>query len=377
MNWIAWRMLVGHRTKYLAMLFGVTFASLLIAQQLAIFCGVLRMTTGQIRDIEEAPIWVLTPHVRYVDDLEPLSDRSLDRVRSVAGVAWAVRLEKGFSRAQLDDGHFQQVILLGLDDATLVGGPRTMLVGEVTDLQRPDAVILDEVGHQLLFPDQPWQIGRVLTINHHRAVLVGVCRASLTFQTLPLVYVRVSQASHYLPPDRKTVSAILVQAQPSVAVPELCQRIQTQTGLLALTREEFAGRTIDHYLQRTGLLANFGTTVLLGFLVGIAISGQTFYTFTVENLPQFAMLKAMGAVNRRLVWMILQQSALVGAIGYGLGVGLAAVFGELTRGHSKLVFHMPWQVLVGTGVAIVLVTMLTSVLSILRVLRVEPARVLR
>ncbi len=160
MHWIAWRMLVGHRTKYVAMLFGVTFAALLIAQQLAIFCGVLRMTTGQIRDIEEAPIWVLTPQVRYIDDLEPLSERRLDQVRSVPGVAWAVRLEKGFSRAQLADGHFQQVILLGLDDATLVGAPRTMLVGSVTDLQQPDAVILDEVGHQLLWPDQPWQVGR-------------------------------------------------------------------------------------------------------------------------------------------------------------------------------------------------------------------------
>jgi putative ABC transport system permease protein len=377
MHWIAWRMLVGHRTKYVAMLFGVTFAALLIAQQLAIFCGVLRMATGQIRDIEDAPIWVLTPQVRYIDDLEPLSERRLDQVRSVPGVAWAVRLEKGFSRAQLADGHFQQVILMGLDDATLVGAPRTMLVGSVRDLEQPDAVILDEVGHQLLWPDQPWQVGRVLTINHHRAVVVGICRASLTFQTLPLVYTRVSQAAHYLPPERKTVSAILVQGRSSVPVPELCQRIQAQTGLLALTREEFAGRTIDHYLRRTGLLANFGTTVLLGFLVGIAISGQTFYTFTVENLTQFAMLKAMGATNRRLVGIVLLQAALVGSIGYSLGVGLAAIFGELTRGHSKLVFYMPWQVLVGTGAAIVVVTMLTSLLSVLRVLHVEPARVMR
>jgi putative ABC transport system permease protein len=377
MNWIAWRMLVGQRTKYLAMLFGITFASLLIAQQLAIFCGVLRMTTGQIRDIEEAPIWVLTPQVHYIDDLEPLSDRRLNQVRSVPGVAWAVRLEKGISRAQLDDGQFHQVILLGLDDATLIGAPRIMLAGAVTDLRKPDAVIIDEIGHQMLWPDQPWQIGRELTINHHRAVVAGVCRASVTFQTLPIVYSRVSQAAHYLPPDRRTMSAILVKGRPTVPVSELCRRIEARTGLLALTREEFSDRTIDYALQRTGLLANFGTTVLLGFLVGIAISGQTFYTFTVENLPQFAMLKAMGAVNRRLVGMVLQQSALVGSIGYGLGVGLAAVFGELTRGHSKLVFHMPWQVLVGTGAAIVLVTMLTSLLSILRVLHVEPARVLR
>jgi putative ABC transport system permease protein len=377
MNWIAWRMLVGQRTKYLAMLFGITFAALLIAQQCSIFCGVLRMTTGQIRDIEDAPIWVLTPHVRYIDDLEPMSDQRLDQVRGVPGVAWAVRLEKGLSRLQLADGRFQQVILLGLDDATLVGAPRTMLAGTVADLRKPDAVLIDEIGHQMLWPNQPWQIGRELTINHHRAVVAGVCRASVTFQTLPIVYARVSQAAHYLPPDRRTMSAVLVHPRPLVSVPELCRRIQTETGLLALTREEFADRTIEYALQRTGLLANFGTTVLLGFIVGIAISGQTFYTFTVENLPQFAMLKAMGAVNRRLVTMILQQAATVGSIGYGLGVGLAAMFGEMTRGHSKLVFHMPWQVLVGTGAAIVLVTMLSSVLSIIRVLRVEPARILR
>src|SRR6516165_4386929 len=131
MNWIAWRMLVGQRTKYLAMLFGITFAALLIAQQCSIFCGVLRMATGQIRDIEDAPIWVLTPQVRYIDDLEPMSEQRLDQVRSVPGVAWAVRLEKGLSRVQLDDGRFQQVILFGLDDDTLVGAPRTMLAGTV------------------------------------------------------------------------------------------------------------------------------------------------------------------------------------------------------------------------------------------------------
>jgi putative ABC transport system permease protein len=75
--------------------------------------------------------------------------------------------------------------------------------------------------------------------------------------------------------------------------------------------------------------------------------------------------------------MILLQAALVGTTGYGLGVGLAALFGELTRGHSKLVFHMPWQVLVGTGAAVVFITMLASLLSVLRVARVEPALAVR
>jgi len=377
MNWLALRMLLGNRAKYVAMLFGITFASLLICQQCSIFCGVMRMCTGQIRDVQDAGIWVLAPQVRYIDDLRPLSDKQIEAVRSVPGVAWAVPLQKGYGRVHLEDGRFQQVILFGLDDATLVGAPQHMLQGQLTDIQRPDGIIIDEVGHQLLWPGEPLQLGRVVTLNERRAVVVGICRASLTFQTLPIFYARRSQAAHYLPPERRTVSAILAQPHEGQTSDEVCARIQARTGLLALTQEQFAWLTIDHYLRRTGILLNFGTTVLLGFMVGVAISGQSFYTFTVENLPQFGMLKAMGTSNRRLMGMIMLQAAVVGSIGYGAGVGLAAIFGELTRGHSKLVFFMPWQVLIVTGLAVLLVVVSASLLSIRRVLRLEPAIIVR
>ena len=49
MNWIALKMLTGDRAKYLGIIFGVTFASLLMAQQASIFCGLMRHTTSQIR----------------------------------------------------------------------------------------------------------------------------------------------------------------------------------------------------------------------------------------------------------------------------------------------------------------------------------------
>jgi putative ABC transport system permease protein len=377
MFWVAWRMLVGNRAKYGAMLFGISFAAMLISQQCSIFCGVMRMCTGQIRDVEDAPIWVLAPETRYIDDLEPLPDRRVEEVRGVPGVAWAVPLRKGYARVHLGDGRFHQVMLFGLDDATLVGAPHSLLAGELTDLRRPDSIVIDELGYRLLWPDEPVRAGREITIGDRRAVVVGVCQASLTFQTLPVLFARRSQAAHYLPPEPRTVSAVLVRGRDGVPPAELCARIHAETGLLALTRDEWAERTIDHYLRRTGILLNFGTTVLLGLMVGVAISGQSFYTFTIENLPQFGMLKAMGVTDRRLAAMILLQAAVVGGIGYGVGVGLAAAYGELTRGHSKLVFFMPWQVLVFTGAAVLLVTAGTSLVSIRRVARVEPALIVR
>ena len=123
MNWVALRMLTGDRVKYLGIVFGVTFAALLMAQQSAIFCGLMRNTTSQIRDIQGGDIWVMDDNVQFIDDVKPMTEGKLDVVRSVDGVAWAVRLYKGIGRARLDNGNFQQMILIGVDDATLVGAP--------------------------------------------------------------------------------------------------------------------------------------------------------------------------------------------------------------------------------------------------------------
>src|SRR3954471_1341757 len=144
-------MLTGDAAKYLAIIFGITFASLLIAQQSSIFCGLMLMTTGQIQDIQGAEIWAMDPDVQHVDDIKPLSENELYRVRGVPGVEWAVRLYKGLARARLPDGNFQQVILIGLDDATLVGAPTAMVVGTLADLRQPDAVIMDERGYRDLW----------------------------------------------------------------------------------------------------------------------------------------------------------------------------------------------------------------------------------
>src|SRR5437868_10023566 len=138
MSWIALKMLMGDRAKYFGIVFGVTFAALLMTQQASIFWGLMTNTTSQIRDIEEADIWVMDPNVRFVDDVKPLSDDDLYRVRGVPGVQWAVRLYKGTARARFQDGNFQQFILIGLE-ATLVGAPRKILAGSLADLRKPDA----------------------------------------------------------------------------------------------------------------------------------------------------------------------------------------------------------------------------------------------
>ena len=378
MHSIALEMLMGNRTKYFAIVFGVAFASLLITQQCSIFCGAMLRTTSQIRDIEGADIWVMDEHVEYLGDVRPLRESDLSLVRGVEGVKWAARLYRGHSRLQLAGGQFQKTVLIGLDDATLAGAPKQMVLGSVPDLRRPDAVSLDRAGYELLWPGEPLRIGRIFEMNDRRAVLVGICEASATFiLSYPIVYTTYARAVAYSPPQRKQLSFVLAQSERHSSTEEVCRRIQRQTGLQAVTRSTFERMTIEYFLRRTGVAVNFGVTVLLGFIIGVTIAGQTFYTFTVENLKQYGTLKALGLSNRRIMGMILLQSALVSITGYGMGVGLAAMFGEAARANSKLAFYMPWQVLVVTGVAVLLIALLSSLLSARRAFIMDPAVVFR
>jgi putative ABC transport system permease protein len=374
MTWIALKMLTGDRGKYYAILFGVSFASLLIAEQSATFCGIMLRTTSQIRDLHGADIWVMNSNVRYVDDLKAISDDDVFRVRGVPGVAWAVNLYRGQGQAQLENGNYQGVILMGLNDASLVGAPVKMLVGKLGDLQNPDAILVDEAGFHQMWPGEPLHTGKVIQMNDRRAVVVGVYRASQTFMTLPVIFTRFSQATLFVPPYRRLMPFVLAKCQPGEPPAEVASRIEAQTRLQALSTREFSLHTMNHYLQHTGIPINFGTTVLLGFLVGCAISGQTFYLFTVENLKQFGTLKAMGLDDRRIVQMILIQALVVAGIGYGLGIGLATIFGIVAEHYvSMMAFFLPWQVLVLTGVAVLLIALVASLISIRRVLVLEPA----
>ncbi len=382
MNWVALRMLTGDKTKYFGIIFGVAFAALLMGQQSAIFCGLMRNTTSQIRDIEGGDIWVMDRNVQFVDDTKPMSENKLLRVRGVEGIQWAVRLYKSIARAKLAEGNFQQVILIGLDDASLVGAPRPdrILNGELGDLRQPNAVFLDEFGWRYLYGEEPYAPGKTLEMNDKRAVIVGLCKCNPTFQTFPILYCTYSQAIQFVPQERKTLSFILAKVNDDVTPETVCERITTQTGLKAETNDQFFWSTIKYYMERTGIPINFGITVALGFFVGCAIAGQTFYLFTLENLKQWGCLKAMGVSNFRLIRMILLQALVVGVIGYGIGIGGAALFGYVFERFVKSTppaFYFGWQIMAISGGAVFAIILVSALISMRRVLFLEAGVVFR
>ena len=385
MNHIALKMLMGDRGKYLGIIMGLTFASLIMTQQPAIFVGLMMRTFSFISDLGLPDIWVMDPKVQFVDDIKPLQDTKLYRVRGVSGVKWAMPLYKGLLKARLDNGTFQTCNVIGLDDATLIGGPPVMLVGNLKDLRRSDGVIVDIDGatDKLAKPPMvpggkptPLKIGDTLELNDNRAIVVGIAKTTKTFQSQPVIYTTYSRAVRYAPRERKMLSFVLVKAMPGQDIPTLTRRIRKATGLAAYSRKEFIDLTWNYFMKNTGIPITFGTSVALGFIVGAAIAGQTFYNFTLENLRQFGVLKAMGASNWTLLRMILLQAILVGSIGYGLGVGLTALFGYATR-NTILAFKFPWQLLAFGGAGVTLICIFAAIISIRKVIKLEPAIVFK
>jgi putative ABC transport system permease protein len=365
------------------MLFGVALTSLIITQQSSIFVGLMSRTVGFIWDTSQPDLWVVDPKAQFVDDLKPLQDTKLLQVRGIPGVAWAVPLYKGSLRARLANGTFQTCNVIGLDDATLVGGPPTMLQGTLADLRRADGVIVDEAGalgklakRRPNGPPIPLKVGDTLELNDNRAVVVGIARTTRTFQSQPVVYTTYSRAMRFAPRERKLLSFILAKVDPSADKGSVIAHIARATGLAAYTPQQFKALTISYYMRSTGIPINFGMAVGLGFLVGVAIVGQTFYSFILDNMRYLGILKAMGASNGTLFTMILMQTAVVGGIGSGLGMGIASLTSILAK-NSELAFYMPWQIPVVTVLATTLITLLTTILSLWKVLRLEPGIVFR
>jgi len=378
MNFIALRMLTGDRAKYLGLIFAVAFCTFLLENQTSIFAGILNRTGSQILDVTDADVWVMDAKTEYFEQTKALKDTDLTRVRGVDGVEWAVNLFKATPVARTRAGKFASCILLGLDDATLAGAPRKMLLGSWERLREPDSVVIDKAGYILLFPDEPLELGRELEMNDHRVTIVGISDAAAPFLSFPVVHARYSEAVTFVGRERTQLAYVLVRPQPGISAEQISQRIDAQTGLRARTTDEFRWDCIRYYLKNTGIPVNFGITITIALIVGTVVAGQTFYLFTIENLKQFGALKAIGVTNWRLIGMVLLQAFTVGVMGFSLGTGMAAAFFEMTlRLIATRGLILMWQNVVLTGGCILLVVVIASLLSIRRVVVLEAATVFR
>lgn len=378
MYFFALKMLLGNKSKYIMLISAISFCTLLITQQTSVFTGLMLWTTATLQNTK-SPVWVMDPKVEQVNEVKPMRDTDLSRVRSVLGVAWAVPFYFSLQQARLYNGHFKSIQLFGLDTATLMGAPPTLIEGNLQDLWQDKAVIIDQVGLAKLNEgsSNPLGVGDSFDINDHEARIVGICTAARSFFGYPFVYTTYERAIQMAPKTRRNLSFILVQPAENWTADQVADEIEARTGLKAVSEKNFFWETIWWFIKNTGIPISFGTTILLGFIVGITVSGQTFYSFILENLGNLGALKAMGASNGLIYRMLIIQALFAGLTGYGIGIGLASIFGVITLKTGQPPFFMAYQTLLGTLICVLLICTLAAYMGIRRISRLEPAEVFR
>lgn len=379
MNWIALKILLGDQSKYLGLVFGIAFATLLIAQQATLFVGIMNRTAGLIRDMRDVDIWVMDKRTDNIDFFEPMIDTAVDIVRGIEGVKWAVPLIKGISFVQSLGGKINQGQVIGLDDTSLVGAPYNLIKGNLNALNLPNSVIIDSVGYHLLWPNQNlYELGYTIDINDYRVTINGIADTTPSFTFLPIIFTTYSNALKYVYGGRKRLSFVLVKATDPSLIRNILYNINTKTPFKALTRDEFQKSTIMYYLLHTGIPVNFAVTVTLGLIVGAVIVGLLLNMFVSDNIKQFASLKAMGLENRKLIKLVLFQALIVFIIGYAIGSGLSALFSIFANNSLTLKgIYMPWYIMLGSGIILIIVVILSSLFSLNRVLKIDPAIVFK
>ncbi|MEJ1959999.1 MAG: ABC transporter permease [Nitrosomonadales bacterium] len=371
---IAFKLLVNDKGKFAALLVGITFAAFLMIMMTSMFAGILTRASSTVLNIG-AKMWVMDPAVNNVSSSIPMPDYVQDAIRSINGVKYAVPLYSGGALVKLRDGTYQSVTVVGLDDSTLFGRPE-LIEGKIEDIFAENAfiVVQDAEFRKLENP----KIGTEFEINDNRGVVVGLAKANSSgLFGVPTLYTTYNRAITYIPSSRFTTSFILVEPKKSSDIPYIKEQVQ-KLGYEALTDDEFMQKISNFYKYQTGLGINVLIMTIISFIVGLSISGQTFYTFILENLEKFGALKAIGAKGSELVSMILFQATFTALLGYGLGVGLASLMIMVAK--LRLPDYAAQITYMNLGIAFVMVVIIagiSSYIGVRKVIRIEPFDIFR
>jgi putative ABC transport system permease protein len=375
---IALLMLLNDKIKYLILICTLSFSTLLITQQTSVFFGVMRWIVSVMQNTN-VPIWVVDPYVAEATNLHPMMESNLYRVKSVSGIEWALPLYVNALSEKQYSGDYRLTILIGVDSSTLLGVPPSFVKGRLENLWNPKAIAVDSLGLWRMSQSlpKPLDMGDTFSINDHQVKIEGIVEAEPSFTSWSYIYTTFDRAVAIAPPSRKTLYAILVQPKKDVSPEDLVKKIHQETGLKAITRHQFFWETMVWYFKNTGIPFSFGTTILLGIFVGIAVAGQTFYSFVTENLSYFGVLKAMGAKESLIRHMVFLQAFIVGFIGYGIGLGLAILFGLTALASKLLPFFLSWEVCLFTFIMIIAISYFAAALATRKVRTLEASEVFR
>jgi putative ABC transport system permease protein len=368
---LAWRNLSHDRARFVVTLVGVLFAVLLMGVELGLLLGFARTTSGLV-DNTHADLWITPAGTTNVDIAGRLDLRRRFEALAVPGVESVDMLMMQFAFWRKPDGGTESVSVVGFNLAGGLARPWNLVDGSIEDLSQDDAVIIDQLYARKLGVTA---LGQTIEINNRRARVVGYTAGIRTFTQSPYVFTthRNAQNFTFFRPDQTTY--LLVRLTPGADRAAVRDALQARLGRVDVWfAADFARAAQRYWLITTGAGSALLLAALLGLVVGIVIVGQTLYATTVDRLPEYATLRAMGAPNGYLHRVILKQAAISAVFGFAGGMLLVALV-VLASAGSTVAVAMPAGLVGVLAVLTLCMCALGALISIRRVTRIDPTSV--
>ncbi len=355
---LAWQNIIHDRSRFSVTVLGVSFALFLMVFQGSLLVGFLRAASRLI-DASDSDIWITARGVQAFEFGTTLESRVREMAAGVPGVMETDRVCMAFAVYRTPKGK-QQVVAPDMPE----------LAGVIS----PDAVIYDVSDQELIaVPSLPTEV----EINRHRASIERQIQGYGAFLGVPFLFTSYRNAIRYLGFGPDDAMYVVLRVSKGSSVSDVKQSLQERLPEVdVLTRDEFAHKSRMYWTIKTGAGGAILTAAVLGFLIGLVVVSQTIYANTMENIEEYATLKALGAPKSLVARIVLTQALLCGAVGSTLG--LFAVIPVIDYAKSLIPWiYMPWWLPVVMVLPSMAMCSLASIASVRNALTVEPGRVFR
>ncbi len=224
----------------------------------------------------------------------------------------------------------------------------------------------------------PFRVGEYREILDTRLKIIGRTDDAKSFTTTPLAFIDYHLAQRLNPSQLDgNTTYILVKLAPGADINSVRAEIQRRLPYNDVyTRDEWARRSRNYWVESTGLGLNMYLTVFLGCLVGVVVVAQTLYTSTMEHIKEFGTVKAIGGGNADIYAILGKQATIAAIAGFALGAVQAyAIRPLIYKIDLKLV--IPHSLSIAVFIGSILLCLSAAMISFRKVAKIDPALVFR
>ena len=401
--------------RFLVAQAGIMFAVSLVTIQTGVFNGVIRSTTTLVES-SRADIWLASDKMVHLELTQSLLFDYAVRAKKVDGVKRAEALLHGSARWNLPNGKLNVVKVYGFPPNGRLFVPGKISRSSVKSLREPYTAIIDKSNLKSL---KVSKVGDTAQIGSLPVRVVGLTQGTQSVVSSAVLFTSLETANTYVnasvttnvnctwvneelqcrnvyqkdadakkrqsasePPQKLSlnspISYVLIQAEPGQNIQQLKKRLETTfPETRAYTTAELSEKIRVFWQGSTGIGFILGLGASVGVVVGVVIVGQILYSAVADHLKEFGTLKAMGASNRVIYGVIIEQALWMAILGYIPGMLLCWGLGAWTLATQGIVILITPLTAIGVFGITVLMCVGSALFAIQKVSKVDPAIVFK